>query len=146
MAATQPEARDLTLIEKGTPRDKIIARLGAPAVTTIFGSNKVEIYKFVQGFSAGARTARVFAHSTLSIATLGLWEITGTAIEGYARGTQVSLRIAYDDHDRLDWYEVLEGADVLDEKLIKAAVKPAVAASASAPASTSTGFSLQEAR
>lgn len=114
MAATQPEAKDLSVLTKGTPRDKVIARIGAPETTTPTGNLTVDVYRFVQGYSAGARTARVFTHSTLSIATLGLWEVAGTAIEGYARGNEVSIRIIYDEHDQLRDYMILDGAESLD--------------------------------
>lgn len=118
MAATQPEARDLSVLKKGTPRDKVVARLGAPETTTERGEMTAEVYKFTQGYSGGARTARVFAHSTMSIATLGLWEVAGTAIEGYARGTQVSVRAIYDKHRLLESYEILDGNEAIDEEIL----------------------------
>lgn len=115
MAATQPEAVDLQdILKRGTPRDTVIARLGAPQLSSRFGLKRAEVYKFRQGFSAGNRTARVFVHSTLSIATLGLWEIAGTAIEGYARGSVVSLRVMYDDQDLIENFEILDGKDAVD--------------------------------
>ncbi len=109
MAATQPEAKDLSVLTKGTHRDKVVARLGAPESSTPYDDMIVDVYKFVQGYSAGARTARVFTHSTLSIATLGLWEVAGTAIEGYARGNTVSVRVVYDSRGQLESYEILDG-------------------------------------
>ena len=112
MAATQPEAKDLSVLVKGVPRDKIVARLGAPEATTQHGELTAEVFKFVQGYSGGARTARVFAHSTLSIATFGLWEVAGTAIEGYARGNTISVRCVYDKHRLLETYEFLEGEEL----------------------------------
>lgn len=120
MAATQPEARDLTILQKGVHRDKVIARLGAPESSTPHGEMTVDVYKFVQGYSAGARTARVFTHSTLSIATLGLWEVAGTAIEGYARGTEVSVRAIYDTRSHLESYEILDGKDAVDDEVVAA--------------------------
>ena len=123
MAATQPEAVDLSLLSKGTPRDKIVARLGAPQTTDQLGTFKDDVYKFRQGYSAMNRTARVFTHSTLSIATLGLWEVAGTAIEGYARGSMVSLRIIFDEFDHLESYEIIDGADALDGEVVENAMK-----------------------
>jgi hypothetical protein len=138
MAATQPESRDLSVLKKGTPRDKIVARLGAPEVTTEFGGEmSAEVFKFVQGYSGGARTARVFAHSTMSIATLGLWEVAGTAIEGYARGNVISVRCVYDKHRLLESYEFLDGEEHVDEEITKAATKsPPDAVAATSRAAT----------
>jgi len=124
MAATQPEAKDLNILKKGTPRDKIVARLGAPESMNEFGEMVAEVYKFTQGYSGANRTARVFTHSTLSIATLGLWEITGTAIEGYARGTPVAIRVIYDKHRLLESYTILDGEDAVDDD-VKAGSTPA---------------------
>lgn len=117
MAATQPEAKDLSILSKGTHRDKVIARIGAPELSTPHGDMTVDVYKFVQGYSAGARTARVFAHSTLSIATLGLWEVAGTAIEGYARGNEVSIRVVYDKQGLLQTATVLDGEDTISDEI-----------------------------
>lgn len=133
MAATQPEARDLSILKKGTPRDKIVARLGAPESATEHGEMSAEVYRFVQGYSGGARTARVFAHSTMSIATLGLWEVAGTAIEGYARGTEVSVRVVYDKHRLLESFEVLDGQDAVDDDIRAGSTRTALTADPSPP-------------
>lgn len=118
MAAKQPERVELDVLRKDTPKSLVVARLGSPASSTVLGvapnNRTVEIYNFVQGYSALGRTTRVFTHSTLSVVTLGLWEVTGQAIEGYARGTRVSLEITYDDRDRLLAYCVLEGRDAIE--------------------------------
>ena len=133
MAATQPEAKDLSILSKGIHRDKVVARLGSPQSSVPHGDMSVDVYKFVQGYSGGTRTARVFVHSTLSIATLGLWEVAGTAIEGYARGTAVSVRVVYDRHSQIESYEILDGEDAVDDNVKNAAkqVAPAPAALAS---------------
>ena len=123
MAATQPEHVDLGLLSKGTHRDKIIARLGAPQSSEKHGELTADVYKFRQGYSGLNRTARVFTHSTLSIATLGLWEVAGTAIEGYARGTLVSIRIVFNQFDQLESYEILDGEAAVDDEVAAKAVR-----------------------
>ncbi|MEO1719660.1 MAG: hypothetical protein AAFR23_05435 [Pseudomonadota bacterium] len=129
MAATQPEEVDLNLLKRGTHRDKVIARLGAPESSEKHGELTADVYKFRQGYSGLNRTARVFTHSTLSIATLGLWEVAGTAIEGYARGTMVSIRVVYNTFDQLESYEILDGANAVEDELVaKAVQRPATEA------------------
>lgn len=128
MAATQPEWINLDVLREGTPRALVVARLGAPLSTVREGTppnfRTTEVYKFIQGFSAIGRTSRVFVHSTLSVATLGLWEATGQALEGYARGTRVSIEVVYDESDRLLVYCVLEGRDADLGDVSKTAVSP----------------------
>jgi hypothetical protein len=96
----------------------VVARLGAPASSKPYGSDihlrTADVYNFTQGYNGFSRTVRVFAHSTMSIVTIGLWEPAGQAIEGYARGNHVSIEITYDFRERLVSYCILEGRDYID--------------------------------
>ncbi len=119
LAANQPERIAVEdILRPGTPKHNVVARLGAPEATKVYGSpphvRTADVYNFTQGYSGFSRTARVFTHSTLSIITIGLWEPAGQAIEGYARGNRVSIEITYDERERILSYCVLEGRDYID--------------------------------
>lgn len=119
LAANQPErvaAEDI--LKPGIPKHNVVARFGAPAASKVYGSaphlRTADVYNFLQGYSGFSRTVRVFAHSTLSVITIGIWEPAGQAIEGYARGNRVSIEITYDERERLLSYCILEGRDYID--------------------------------
>ena len=128
MAAKQPERIDLSILKKGAPKNVIVARLGAAASTSEYGTKPdhttTEVYAFIQGYSGATRTARVFGHSVLTTITMGLWEPTGQAIEGYARGTKVGIQVTYDRHDRVLGYCILEGHDAISDELDPGGLSP----------------------
>ena len=74
---------------------------------------KVDFYKFVQGYHGGVKAGRAIFHGAADVFTLGLWEVLGTPIEGYADGTEVKLEVYYDESDKVKSVNVLSGGDVL---------------------------------
>jgi hypothetical protein len=54
-------------------------------------------------------------HGAADVLTLGLWEVVGTPIEGYANGTKVSVEITYDREERVVKVVPLRGQEVLAE-------------------------------
>lgn len=102
MAAKQPEAKDLSVIEKGTPRNRIIAELGAPVWSGEKNDKKVDVFAFKQGYSAGAKTGRAVMHGVFDVFSLGLWEVVGTPVESYASGTDMKLEVTYDGNDQVE--------------------------------------------
>jgi hypothetical protein len=47
--------------------------------------------------------------------TLGLWEVVGTPIEGYANGTKVTIEVTYDKEDRVVQVVPIRGQEKLTE-------------------------------
>ncbi len=99
MATKQPHKKNLSVLDEGTPRNKVIAELGAPILTEEKDGNKVDTFAFVQGYSKGSRTGRAIFHGIADVFTLGLWEVVGTPIESIASGTDMKLEVVYDETD-----------------------------------------------
>jgi len=117
MAAKQPDKKDLTVLKKGTPRERVIAELGAPTWTDKKDDRIVDIFSFIQGYSKISKTGRVVAHGLLDIASLGLWEIVGTPIESYADGSEIKVVVRYGENEKVLKVEMLKGKDEVEDVL-----------------------------
>lgn len=100
-AANQPDKKDVNLLAVGTPRDNLIAEFGSPINSEIKDGRKVEIFKFVQGYSGGAKAGRAFFHGAADVVTLGLWEIVGTPVEGAYSGDEMAFKVTFDENDKV---------------------------------------------
>ena len=112
-AVNQPDAKNLSVLRKGTPRDTVIAELGAPIHTSGPSTAKVDIFSFVQGYSKGNKTARAAWHTMATLTTAGLWEVVGTPAEMIADGTEVRAKVAYDRAQRVSVVTPLAGGEKL---------------------------------
>ena len=113
MAANQPDKKDMGVLKTGTPRSAVLAELGAPIEATTRGGAKVDVFTFVQGYSGLEKGGRAVLHGAADVFTLGLWEVVGTPIEGYANGTKVSVEITYDREDRVTKVVPIRGQEVI---------------------------------
>jgi len=102
MAAKQPDKKNVDLFKVGTPRSMLLAEFGMPTVSESREGKKYEIYKFVQGYSAGAKAGRAVFHGAADVLTLGLWEVVGTPVEGTFSGDEMAYEVRYDDESRMD--------------------------------------------
>lgn len=102
MAAKQPDKKNVELFKIGTHRSMLMAEFGMPTVSEVRDGKKHEIYKFVQGYSAGAKAGRAVFHGAADFFTLGLWEIVGTPIEGTFSGDEMAYEVSYDSDSRVD--------------------------------------------
>lgn len=102
MAANQHGRKDLTVLTEGTPQATVREELGNPAWNgkDSQGSD-VEVFQFVQGYSGGARAARVLWHTAADTFSFGLWELIGTPIESKYSGTKMNAIITYDEQQRV---------------------------------------------
>lgn len=107
MAAKQPGKKDIDLFRTGTSRSTLLAEFGMPAVSEIRNGKKFEIYRFVQGYSTGAKAGRAVFHGVADVFTLGLWEIVGTPAETVFSGNELAYEVSYDENDRVDQVIVL---------------------------------------
>ena len=102
MAAKQPGTKDMDLLKVGTPRNLLLAEFGAPVVSEIHDGKKIEIFKFVQGYSKGAKAGRAVFHGVADVFTLGLWEVIGTPTEVVFNGDEVAFEVIYDEADKIE--------------------------------------------
>lgn len=111
-ATNQPGAKDLSVLDKNTPRANVIAELGAPVMSEVKAGKTVDVFNFVQGYSTTARTARALGHGLADIATLGLWEVVGTPIEGIANGEINQVEVYYGADKRVMKVVAIKGGAV----------------------------------
>ncbi|MCQ4189691.1 MULTISPECIES: hypothetical protein [Methylocystis] len=103
MATKQPDAKNVDLFTVGTPRTLMLAEFGMPAATETKNGRTYEIFKFVNGYTAGAKAGRAVFHGAADVVTLGLWEVVGTPTEGvFFTGDEMVFRVRYDKDDRID--------------------------------------------
>jgi len=102
MAAKQPDAKNLDLLAVGTPRALLLAEFGLPVVAETRDGHRYEIFKFVNGYSSGAKAGRAVFHGAADVLTLGVWEVIGTPTEGIFSGDEMAFRVRYDKDDRVD--------------------------------------------
>ena len=108
MAAKQPDTKNAELFKVGTPRSMLLAEFGLPTVSEVRDGKKYEVFKFVQGYSTGAKVGRAMFHGVADVFTLGLWEIVGTPIEGVFSGDEMAYEVSYDGNDRIDQVTALK--------------------------------------
>jgi len=117
MAANQPPPKNFAVLKQGTQRSLVIAELGTPVHSEVATTGKKDIYKFTHGYHGAVRAGRAVAHGAASVATLGLWEVIGTPIEGYANGTELSVEVHYDANDQVAQVVPLKGAEEINRNL-----------------------------
>ena len=118
MASKQPEKKDLSVLSEGTTRGHVIAEIGSPIHSEETSEGKMDIYKFVQGYSKGTKVGRAVFHGVADVFTLGLWEVISTPVEGIADGTEVTLEVYYGKNNKVKTVKALSG-----EKELKSEAK-----------------------
>ena len=110
MATRQPGHKDLTSLNIGTSRDEVIAELGNPTTSeTDAEGNKVDIFKFKQGYYTGVKAVRALGHAAADVFTLGLWEVIGTPTEAVFSGKDMAIKVTYDKDNRVKNVAYLKG-------------------------------------
>ena len=89
----------MDLLQPGATRAQLIAEFGAPVLSEFKDGKRYEIFKFVQGYSTGAKASRAFLHGAANVATLGLWELIGTPTEITFSGDDVAFQVSYSEND-----------------------------------------------
>jgi hypothetical protein len=101
MAAKQPDLKNEELFKVGTPRSALLAEYGNPISSEMKDGEKCEIFKFVQGYSTGAKAGRAVFHGVADVLTLGIWEVVGTPTEGVFNGDEKCYEVTYDENGRI---------------------------------------------
>jgi outer membrane protein assembly factor BamE (lipoprotein component of BamABCDE complex) len=111
MATNQPAKKNLAVLKPGTPRDLIIAELGAPVFSETTPEGKKDIYTFVQGYGKLNKASRALFHGTADLFTAGIWEVVGTPVEGAFDGKKISVRVLFDQSERVKESKTLSVED-----------------------------------
>lgn len=101
-ALKHPGKKNLEVLSRGTSRENVIAYLGAPVSSEKEGDKTVDIYQFTQGFSGGNKATRAIVHLTLDVFTLFIWELIGWPAEVIIDGTDMTVKVTYDQEKRVE--------------------------------------------
>ncbi|OEU62957.1 MAG: hypothetical protein BBJ57_11730 [Desulfobacterales bacterium PC51MH44] len=114
MAANQPDKKDVSVFNVGTPRTHVIAEAGRPLYTKEKADGTLtDTFVFVQGYSSGSKAGRALFHGAADVLTLGLWEVIGTPVEAVADGTEVKVQVEYDANEKVQNIIALSGGEEL---------------------------------
>ena len=120
MAANQPDKKDVSVFNTGTPRMHLIAEVGRPLYTDKKEDGTLtDTFVFVQGYSSDSKGGRAVFHTFADVLTAGLWEVIGTPIEAVADGTEVKVQVEYDANEKVQNIIALSGNEALEESLTR---------------------------
>jgi hypothetical protein len=127
MAAHQPDLKNFSVLQPGTPRSRVVAELGPPLDTRPTDRGGVDIFAFKQGYSRVNRTARALGHATGTIVTAGVWEIAGIPLESWFDGTEVKMEVYYGPYGEVESVNVFEGEEAFHGRVLASHVQLASA-------------------
>lgn len=109
-AVQQPKAKDLSVLEAGTSRDRVLVELGQPVVSEKDANgNQTDFFKFIQGQHGAAKAGKGILYGALAITTLGLSEIVTNPVEGTAgAGKEMQIKVTYTAENKVDFVDVLK--------------------------------------
>lgn len=98
MALHGQQDANLGAISIGQDRSIVMLNLGQPTRTFANEDGRVDTYNLEKGNAPSV--GRAAGHLAMDVFTLGLWEILGTPIEGFA-GEEYTLTVEYGPDDKL---------------------------------------------
>jgi hypothetical protein len=115
-AVHQPKAKDLSVLNQGTLRDRVLVELGQPVVTEKDANGiPTDFFKFIQGQSGAAKAGKGLLYGALAVGTLGLSEVVTNPVEGTAgAGKEMQVKVTYDAQNHVQHVDVLK-----DERWIR---------------------------
>jgi outer membrane protein assembly factor BamE (lipoprotein component of BamABCDE complex) len=109
-AVHQPKAKDLSVLDVGTSRDRVLVELGQPVVSEKGANgNQTDFFKFIQGQSGAAKAGKGLLYGALAVGTLGLSEVVTNPVEGTAgAGKEMQIKVNYDAQNKVEHVELLK--------------------------------------
>lgn len=109
-AVQQPKAKDLSVLNAGTSRDRVLVELGQPVVSEKDANgHQTDFFKFLQGQSGAAKAGKGLLYGALAVGTLGLSEVVTNPVEGTAgAGKEMQVKVTYDTQNKVEQVEVLK--------------------------------------
>lgn len=96
-ALTQPDKKNLDVLERGTHQDILKSELGASLYPGEIGEEKYELFSFTQGYANSNKVARATLHIVADFFTLMIWEPFGYyVIEKTFEGKDMNCLVLYD--------------------------------------------------
>jgi hypothetical protein len=98
-AAAAPSLKDLTVLNPGTARDRVIAELGPPVRTENIGNYRKDVFTFIQGYSKASKNTLAAVIALEDIATLGAAELAFQNSGDEHAGKKITVAVYYDASD-----------------------------------------------
>ena len=105
MAMSGKPDPNISALDIGQDRDVVILNFGQPAKTLMTDNKRADIFELERGNEQSM--GRATGHAVMDLLTLGVWEIVGTPIEGFA-GDTITLQIEYDENNKVQSVKTLE--------------------------------------
>ena len=105
MAMSGKPDPNISALDVGQDRDVVILNFGQPAKTLMTDNERTDIFELERGNEQSM--GRATGHAVMDLLTLGVWEIIGTPIEGFA-GDTITLQIEYDANNKVQSVKTLE--------------------------------------
>lgn len=98
-ATTGESKKDLSVLKVGNDRYKVVSELGAPVFTEKNeDGTRTDVFKFIQGNSAGSKAGKGILYGLAAIGTLGLSEILTSPLEGaVGEGGEMQVKVNYNN-------------------------------------------------
>jgi len=97
--AAAPSQKDLTVLNPGTSRDRVIAELGPPVRTENIGDHRKDVFTFIQGYSKALKNTLASVIAVEDIATLGAAELAFQKSGDEQAGKKITVAVYYDASD-----------------------------------------------
>ncbi|MYC27058.1 MAG: hypothetical protein F4X63_03555 [Nitrospira sp. SB0662_bin_26] len=98
MAMSGKPDPNIGALDVGQSRDVVILNLGQPTKTLLADNKRTDVFELERGNEQSV--GRATGHAVMDLLTLGIWEVVGTPIEGFA-GDTITLQIEYDEEDKV---------------------------------------------
>lgn len=105
--AAAPAQKDLTVLNPGTARDRVIAELGPPVRTETMDNYRKDLFTFIQGRSRGSKSGLATVIALEDIATLGVAEMYLAGSEDEYAGKKITVAVYYDASDMVTRSETI---------------------------------------
>ena len=98
MAMTGKPDPNIGVLSVGKDRGVVLLNLGQPAQTLASETGRTDVFHLERGNEQSV--GRAAGHAAMDVLTLGLWEVVGTPIEGFA-GDEFTVSVDYDQGDKV---------------------------------------------
>lgn len=108
MAMSGKPDPNLGALSTGQSRDIVLLNLGQPAKTATTETGRIDVFRLERGNQKSV--GRAVGHAAMDVLTMGIWEVVGTPIEGFA-GDKFTVTVEYDKDDKVMKVSTADGHD-----------------------------------
>lgn len=108
-ALSEPSPRDLSVLDKGTPRIRVVSELGNPVYTENLEQGGIkDLYSFKPGAPFPFKFGRFLFHVGADIFTLCIWEAIAWPSEKACTKQEKKAEVTYDTENKVVTSELIK--------------------------------------